>query len=112
LVECKYNNTIGVSLEGDIMALEIKKIRHDELSRLHIDYEISHTGNSTTLTQDLTMTVYGARYVRRIVNLEMHLTELEAESSREALLKMSEWCARMSEALKEASDDKMVEVAL
>lgn len=66
----------------------------------------------TILSQELTLMIDGSRYVNPKVKASMTITDLEANSSEEALAKMSEWCRRMSEALAKAYKSKMVSLPI
>ena len=93
--------------------IEVKDIRLDEISGgLKVVLEVSHTGPTKTLSQDLYLEIDGSRYKNRKVRASLDIKDLEAKDTKEALLKMAEWCRRMCTALEEALDGNFAEVPI
>jgi maleate cis-trans isomerase len=92
--------------------VSIKQIGLDEAHRVKVICNVSHSNDKTTLEQDLTLIIQGSPYIERKVTASMSLQDLEVATTKEALLKMAEWCERMAESLREGAENNISEIPI
>lgn len=84
--------------------IKLKNVEKSPGEILRLDYEVLHTNNQNSLSQDLSIEIYGHYYENPCVKAELHLTECQQPTAKEALLKLSEWCKRLAEELEKGAE--------
>jgi hypothetical protein len=84
--------------------IKLKNIEKASGEILRLDYEVLHTNDDNTLSQDMSLKIYGHYCEKPCVKAELHITECEKPTTKEAMLKLSEWCYRLAESLEKDAE--------